>query len=139
MYVCTTAERQYALEVWRLLDSTAQLIPADQRGEKIINVVHRAREAPPKSLACTLDPFLGGRASQQGAVGNLVAAARNGMPLAVIFDDRCVFGCMLHAMHYVCRFIRVDIAPSWRSNLCIIAYTYACGLTTHACACQLYN
>lgn len=50
MYVCTTAERPYALEVWRLLDTAGHLIPPHLRQDKIINVLHR-RDAPPKSLA----------------------------------------------------------------------------------------
>lgn len=38
MYVCTAAERQYALEVWRLLDVRANIIPLDQRQQRIVNV-----------------------------------------------------------------------------------------------------
>ncbi len=38
MYVCTAAERQYALEVWRLLDSRGTIIPPEQRRGRIINV-----------------------------------------------------------------------------------------------------
>jgi hypothetical protein len=35
VYVCTAAERQYALEVWRLLDPNAILIPAAQRRRRL--------------------------------------------------------------------------------------------------------
>jgi hypothetical protein len=38
VYVCTAAERPYALEVWRLLDTKASLIPLDQRSQRIVNV-----------------------------------------------------------------------------------------------------
>ena len=38
MYVCTAAERQYALEVWRLLDTGGAIIPKDQRQQRIVNV-----------------------------------------------------------------------------------------------------
>lgn len=30
IYVCTAAEKEYALEVWRLLDVTEELIPPDE-------------------------------------------------------------------------------------------------------------
>ena len=33
--MCTAAERQYALEVWRLLDPNAILIPAAQRPRRL--------------------------------------------------------------------------------------------------------
>ena len=33
--MCTAAERQYALEVWRLLDPNAILIPAAQRRRRL--------------------------------------------------------------------------------------------------------
>ena len=38
VYVCTAAERQYALEVWRLLDSTGSIILPEQRKARIVNV-----------------------------------------------------------------------------------------------------
>lgn len=38
MYVCTAAERQYALEVWRLLDRTGVIIPEDDRSKRVVNV-----------------------------------------------------------------------------------------------------
>ena len=38
IYVCTAAERRYALEVWRLLDPGGSLIPPEKREERIINV-----------------------------------------------------------------------------------------------------
>ena len=38
IYVCTAAERRYALEVWRLLDPGGLLIPPEKREERIINV-----------------------------------------------------------------------------------------------------
>jgi hypothetical protein len=38
VYVCTAAERQYALEVWRLLDTAQRIIPVNTRSKRIINV-----------------------------------------------------------------------------------------------------
>lgn len=38
VYVCTAAERQYALEVWRLLDTRNNIIPYDQRAKRVVNV-----------------------------------------------------------------------------------------------------
>ncbi|KAJ9508233.1 hypothetical protein QJQ45_030453, partial [Haematococcus lacustris] len=39
VYVCTTAERQYALEVWRLVDPGNRIIPKDERRARITNVL----------------------------------------------------------------------------------------------------
>ena len=38
IYVCTAAERRYAMEAWRLLDPAGCLIPLEKREERIINV-----------------------------------------------------------------------------------------------------
>ncbi len=35
VYVCTTAEREYALEAWRVLDPVEALVPARDRQHKI--------------------------------------------------------------------------------------------------------
>lgn len=38
VYVCTAAERQYALEVWRLLDIKGNIIPQAERRTRLVNV-----------------------------------------------------------------------------------------------------
>ena len=38
MYVCTAAERGYALEAWRLLDIKSDIIPDDVRAARIVCV-----------------------------------------------------------------------------------------------------
>lgn len=38
MYVCTAAERGYALEAWRLLDSNNDIIPDSIRGVRVVCV-----------------------------------------------------------------------------------------------------
>lgn len=45
IYVCTAAEREYALEAWRILDPAALLIPWELR---------QARPTPCLSAACTI-------------------------------------------------------------------------------------
>jgi RNA polymerase II C-terminal domain phosphatase-like 1/2 len=52
VYVCTAAERGYALEVWRLLDESGRIIPQDQRRRRITNVTAGRL----KSLVATLVP-----------------------------------------------------------------------------------
>lgn len=50
IYVCTAAERQYALEVWRLLDTQGTLIPIDQRKKRLVNVPAGAKKTMLHSL-----------------------------------------------------------------------------------------
>ena len=38
MYVCTAAERGYALEAWRLLDSNNDIIPDNVRSVRVVCV-----------------------------------------------------------------------------------------------------
>ncbi len=78
VYVCTAAEREYALEAWRILDPTAQLLPHAQRAQRVVCVPARRR----KSLSEVLG--IGeGLARTEGA-----GAKPGPMPLAVIVDDR---------------------------------------------------
>eukprot|EP00216_Chloropicon_sp_CCMP2111_P000999 CAMPEP_0198247140 /NCGR_PEP_ID=MMETSP1446-20131203/46320_1 /TAXON_ID=1461542 ORGANISM="Unidentified sp, Strain CCMP2111" /NCGR_SAMPLE_ID=MMETSP1446 /ASSEMBLY_ACC=CAM_ASM_001112 /LENGTH=683 /DNA_ID=CAMNT_0043931465 /DNA_START=229 /DNA_END=2280 /DNA_ORIENTATION=- len=50
-YVCTTAEREYALECWRLLDPKNTLIPSSLLSQRLINVDHaRSRKFLPDVL-----------------------------------------------------------------------------------------
>ena len=73
VYVCTAAEREYALEVWRLLDPEAQLIPFGLRGTHIKAGMHK------KDISTVL--------SLQADPAHL-NALRTAMPLAVVLDDR---------------------------------------------------
>ena len=41
VYVCTAAERPWALEAWRLLDPHGDLIPHDQRPQRLVAKVKR--------------------------------------------------------------------------------------------------
>lgn len=40
MYLCTTADREYAWEAWRLLDPTASLFPHQQLAWRMLCVQH---------------------------------------------------------------------------------------------------
>jgi len=50
VYVCTAAERQYALEVWRLLDPNASLIPMPLRRQRLVNVAGGRLKTLPNAL-----------------------------------------------------------------------------------------
>ncbi len=52
--MCTTAERGYALEAWRVLDSNNNLIAPELRRERIVTVNSRTK----KSVAAVLQPGL---------------------------------------------------------------------------------
>ncbi|GAB2298695.1 hypothetical protein Dimus_032767 [Dionaea muscipula] len=45
VYVCTLAERDYALEMWRLLDPDANLISTSELRDRIVCVKHGARKS----------------------------------------------------------------------------------------------
>eukprot|EP00967_Tisochrysis_lutea_P083752 scaffold116602_cov17-Tisochrysis_lutea.AAC.1 len=57
IYVCTHANREYALEVWRLLDINGAIIPHEQRQSRIISV--------PRGQNKTLLGVLSGRKSSE--------------------------------------------------------------------------
>jgi hypothetical protein len=71
VYVCTTAKRDYALEVWRLLDPHGRIIPVASRPTRIVCVHPESK----KQLWQVLG--LGQPPPQAPA-----------MPLAIIVDDR---------------------------------------------------
>ena len=73
VYVCTAADRQYALEVWRLLDPGGKLIPDDARQ------THFRAEVQKKDIAAVL-----GLPANPGCLNLL----RTAMPLALVLDDR---------------------------------------------------
>jgi hypothetical protein len=77
--VCTTAERQYALEAWRFLDPDARLIPHELRRKCLYNVPNPKERK--KDIADAMG--LGGRlwSSDKEPRGSA-------MPLAIIIDDR---------------------------------------------------
>jgi len=91
VYACTAAERQYALEVWRLLDSNAALIPVPLRRQRIVNVGAGRLKTLPNSFG--LLPFgeeaLGPLAGAAGEEQPPMDVSRQ-MPLAVVVDDRTV-------------------------------------------------
>lgn len=88
MYVCTTADRSYALEAWRHLDPSALLIPYADRRKRFHNV-HQDKDSkdkdgnvkPVKDLAHVM-----------GLLGHPWSAPctppNSAMPLAVIIDDQ---------------------------------------------------
>ena len=73
VYVCTAAERQYALEVWRLLDPGGKLIPDHARQ------THFRAGVQKKDIAAVL-----GLPANPGCLNRL----RTAMPLALVLDDR---------------------------------------------------
>jgi hypothetical protein len=44
VYLCTTADREYACEAWRLLDPQGGLIPAHKLPERLLCVSHMQRK-----------------------------------------------------------------------------------------------
>ena len=80
VYVCTTAEREYALEAWRLLDPKGELIPQQLRQQRITTVGRdkSGREKERKNIASVV-----GLTADPGALNYLKTA----MPLALILDD----------------------------------------------------
>ena len=73
VYVCTAADREYALEVWRLLDPKAELIPFELR------TTHFKAGMLKKDIYTVLNL----RADPAH-----LNALRTAMPLAVVLDDR---------------------------------------------------
>lgn len=87
--VCTAAERGYALEAWRLLDPTMEIIPQEEREHRIICMgkqkksLFRALHLGPWSEApLPVDLMCEGQ-----NIGPLVEGASE-MPLAIVVDDR---------------------------------------------------
>lgn len=83
IYVCTAAERGYALEAWRVLDPRCQLMRPSQVGERLVCV--------PASRLKTLSRVLGlGHLHPPGPApaSDGADALLSEMPLAVIVDDR---------------------------------------------------
>lgn len=70
VYVCTAADWQYAMEVWRLLDFDCAIIPFQQLRHRVVSV-----PSSQKTLARAL------------GIGNGQSAGFK-MPLALIVDDR---------------------------------------------------
>ncbi len=82
VYVCTAAERQYALEVWRLLDTRGNIIPVEQRARRIINVSGGRKKQLLKSLGVA---ELAGNARLEWPE---LPDEEPPVPLAVVLDDR---------------------------------------------------
>ena len=96
VYVCTAAQRDYALEAWRNLDPRAALIRQDQYLTRIINVPHPGTKY--------LDQVLRLRPVPEGAEGNAVHQPR--APLAVIVDDKPEVGSSNACMWDLVKLIR---------------------------------
>lgn len=77
VYVCTAANRQYALEAWRLLDSTGVLIPLSQSRSRITNV----NPSGMKNLLQVLQP-------ERYPDGWSREGNHPKVPMSVIVDDR---------------------------------------------------
>lgn len=75
VYVCTTALRPYALEVWRLLDPNNSIIPREVLYRRMVNVDQTA----PGAIK---------RLSTAFSLGSTATEETSPMPVAVIADDR---------------------------------------------------
>ena len=58
VYVCTAADRPWALEAWRLLDPHGDLIPHDQRPRRL--VVNKEKKCLAQALDIGRLPFIHG-------------------------------------------------------------------------------
>lgn len=80
VYVCTAAEHEYALEVWRLLDPKAELIPHGLRKQRFKSGLAGVGR---KNIAAVLN------LPADPAHLNFL---RTAMPLAMVLDDRLDVG-----------------------------------------------
>ncbi|KAL3137125.1 hypothetical protein ABBQ32_006698 [Trebouxia sp. C0010 RCD-2024] len=80
VYVCTAAERGYALEAWRLLDSNNDIIPDNIRSVRVV-CVPGGRKKELRHVFRTQAPIT---YRSEGAPAEAACA----MPLAIIVDDR---------------------------------------------------
>lgn len=76
--MCTAAERQYALEVWRLLDHTGVLIPQALRKTRIVNVVGATKKTVLHTLGVLKPPKDVRRKGAAAALDNDDAGDANG-------------------------------------------------------------
>jgi hypothetical protein len=63
VFICTTAEREYALEVWRLLDPDGLILRPEELPLRLVNVPH----TQPKQLQAVLGRSFAGLGSGEGA------------------------------------------------------------------------
>ncbi|BDA46182.1 probable RNA polymerase II C-terminal domain phosphatase-like 1 at N-terminal half [Coccomyxa sp. Obi] len=80
VYVCTAAERSYALEAWRHLDPSALLIPMAQRQQRFVCVPSGRLKDIADVIGLPGHPWLPGP--------NTPNCPNSAMPLAIILDDR---------------------------------------------------
>lgn len=91
VYICTAAERNYAMEVWRLLDPGYQMIPFTELGRRVVNV---DVQVPPRGdrgesqQAGTANPPVQKKTLSQALQFALGGRPGYPMPFAVIVDDR---------------------------------------------------
>ncbi|KAK9788147.1 hypothetical protein WJX73_003558 [Symbiochloris irregularis] len=84
VYVCTAAQRDYALEAWRILDPNRSLIPPQEYTSRIHNVYFPGTKYLDRVLGLKQ---LGNQGDgDQGIVAACVSYPR--APLAVVIDDR---------------------------------------------------
>lgn len=101
LYVCTTAEREYALEAWRLLDPDGYLIPPERRRQRIVCVPSTGRKTLRNVLA--LGPCIvpGACTLRAGCVGGCGVPPGGGRPCTrhlvqgpMITTCACIVPCM---------------------------------------------
>ncbi|KAL0023988.1 hypothetical protein WJX77_006444 [Trebouxia sp. C0004] len=80
VYVCTAAERGYALEAWRLLDHNSDIIPDAVRAARVVCV--------PGGQKKELRKVLHVQAAIKFESGEGAPQAACAMPMAIIVDDR---------------------------------------------------
>ncbi|GAX81116.1 hypothetical protein CEUSTIGMA_g8550.t1 [Chlamydomonas eustigma] len=97
VYVCTAAERRYALEVWRLLDTSGNLIPQELRSRRIVNVNIKASKRKgvleTLGIVSSILPSKGKRKKPVVEESDeeddyMTTAPLGAMPLVVVVDDR---------------------------------------------------
>lgn len=91
VYVCSTAQREYAFECWRILDSRGILIPREAYDKRIITTKH-SNTSPSKSMRDVI--WGNGSDATNGSVEDTAENGRHPhgaspcVPLTLIVDDR---------------------------------------------------
>ena len=85
MYVCTAAERGYALEAWRLLDSGNDIIPDEARSARVVCSGGQKKELRKVLRVQTPIKFESGRNNfPSGASFNILSHSMNGLTIALL-------------------------------------------------------
>ena len=106
MYLCTTAEREYAWEAWRLLDPHASLFPLQQLEWRMLCVQHPQK----KDLLNVL------RKQDIDAAASHRSVARCPSDPQYVTDKGRAWGCKVWgSMHLLtCPVLQVDGAVLWQ-------------------------